>query len=600
MSSIDDFEIPPALLQQLTTDVAQAKAGALLTLAKVVPSLGRGFRLTAANSKFIQQRLTTRLAESGALGDEIRNFLAQEGLNGQLVLVLSAIPLLACLPSLLAIFGRERLLAALLVDSRPEVRRIAVDYCQGDDWQTRPLPERQAAIALMSESLSPFLSAIAPLVDASRPDAELAAREDEGRRAEVSGLRRKVTDLEERLQRVRDERKADKKVDAKIEAGKRQLAEQEEKLNRERQGRLNVEAALSQANARIDDLRAAHDGAVRAGVQAEMQAVTRRWLQEPLRIGQAVDDLARQPGADILARVKAALAGQEERDRHYGNRVRLRSRLQDLQQAEASLLQAATEAINPLPELAGLMAEVQAEAARLAAILGEPRPLSQVTERFAATIRQAADQDELVRISRLLQELEGLGCLCPAEIRTLYQEYDLCLGRLFDRFAPQALPVAASSDPALTVHHGLAKEDRFLWLLDGYNILFALADLFAGDFEDGRPAAQARHRLLSMVHALLAGTEGHADVFFDGEISGQENFSPQVKVVYSGGGGVTVRNRADEAMVAWLENQLPGGMACPCVVVTNDRELGARCQALGAWVMPVQHFAAAFLLRQKG
>ena len=63
--TIDDFEIPAALLSELGKIVDQAKAGPLLALAKLDPALGRGLRLTTANSKFVRQRLAARLLESG-------------------------------------------------------------------------------------------------------------------------------------------------------------------------------------------------------------------------------------------------------------------------------------------------------------------------------------------------------------------------------------------------------------------------------------------------------------------------------------------------------------------------------------------------------
>ncbi len=590
MPSIDEFEIPAALLSELSGIVDQAKSAPLLALAKMVPALGRGFRLTAANVKFIRQRLAACLAEAGPVAGEVRDFLALEGLNGSLVMVLSEAVLMACFTELLAIYGRERLLAALLVDRRPQVRQLAAVYCQADDWQTRRLPDRQKALVTISETLQPFLDSIAATRDGSPAASSQADEEDEKRRAEVNGCRRKIADLEERLRTARDEKKSDKRGDARIEALKNQVAELADKLARERQSRLAKESALSQANAHLDGLREAQAEAVKAGIQAEMQLVLRKWLVEPQRLAQAMDELGGKAFGDILERTAAALASQAERDRHFGNRRLLRHRLTELRQAEASLLQAASEAMNPMPELAALLSELQTEAGRIETILKEASPVSPLVQRLAALIRQANDQDGLERTRRLLQDLGASGCLSQAESRALYHDYHACLGRLFDRFAPRPLTIRQDSDPALVVGQGLAKTGKLLWLLDGYNILFGLPDIFAESYEDGRPASQARKRLLTMVHGLLAGTGSLADVFFDGERSCQENFSPQVKVVYSGGGGLGVRNRADQAIIACLESRAPGAVA-PCVVVTDDRDLAGRCQVLGARVMPLQQFA---------
>ena len=590
MPTIDEFEIPPALLSELLGIVDQAKAGPLLALAKMVPVLGRGLRPTFANAKFIRQRLATKVSDSAQLSGEIREFLAHEGLNCQLVMVFSELALLTGFTELLAVYGRERFLAAILVDSRPAVRRLAVEYCRKTDWRTKALPDRRPALANLAEVLQPFLIAIDPILRAANSEAQVF-EEAESRLTEVNGYRQKIADLEERLQKARFDKKTDKKIDGKVDAFKRQIAELEDKLARERQGRLKSESALAQANAALAGLRETHDREVRAGIQAEMQAVVRTWLAEPLRLSQAADEMTSKAKDDILERAKALHLSQGERDRHYGNRSRLRGRLEELRQSEATLLQAASEAINPLPELACVVLELQTEVARIESLLDEKSPANPMVQRFAALIRQADSQDDLERIRRLLQDLEASGCLIQTEIRRLYQEYHVCLGRLFDRFAPRPLPVTPASDPALIVNRGLAKGEKFLWLLDGYNILFSLDDIFAESYEDGRPAAQARKRLLNMMKVLLAGTDGLADVFFDGEVKGQENFSPQVKVVYSGGGGASVRNRADQAIIDCLERQRPGAKVTR-IVVTNDRELGERCQALGARVMPLQEFAA--------
>lgn len=590
MPTIDEFEIPAALLSELLGIVDQAKAGPLLALAKKVPAIGRGFRLNVANSKFIRQRLAAKLADSPQLSEEIRVFLAQEGLNIQLVMVLSKFVLLAGFTELLVIYGRERFLAAVLVDTRPEVRQLAVDYCLKDDWQTRSLPDRLTAIATLSEMLQPFLIAINSILNEVAIDKQVS-EEAEILRNEITGCRQKIADLEERLQKVRDDKKTDRKLEGKAEAFKRQIAELVDKLARERQGRMKMETALAHANTSLADFRKAHDEEVRAGIEAEMQAVVRAWLVEPLRLDNVVEELMFKAGEDILERAKVVLVSQGERDRHYGNRSRLRRRLAELRQAEATLLQAASEAINPLPELSGLIDELQAEVARIEALLDEKIFVNPMVQRFAALIKQADSQDDLERIRRLLQDLDASGCLSQMEIRQLYRDYHHCLGRLFDRFAPRPLTTTAVSDPALIVSRSLSKEEKVLWLLDGYNILFSLEDIFADSYEDGRPAAQARKCLLNMVQVLLAGTDSFADVFFDGEVQYQENFSTQVKVVYSGGGGLSVRNRADGAIIDCLERQRPG-TGVTCVVVTNDRELGKHCELLGARVIPLQEFAA--------
>ncbi len=262
-----------------------------------------------------------------------------------------------------------------------------------------------------------------------------------------------------------------------------------------------------------------------------------------------------------------------------------------LREAEGKLLAAGAEALNPLPEMTPLLAELQAEISRMEGLLDEQRLETAVTKRLAALIRQADNQGALARVKALMQELMECGCLSQEEGRTLYQAYHDCLGRLFDRFAPAPLPVTRETDPALIVTRGVSGVGRFHWLLDGYNILFGLPEFFAEGFAEGRPTARARQLLLTMVDQRLAGSASLAEVFFDGAERHQENFSPRVRVVYSGGGESIVRNRADQAILDWIESQ-PLTTDLTTIVVTNDRELMAHCQALKVRVMPLPQFAA--------
>jgi hypothetical protein len=154
--SEDDFTIPVPLRRELANLVDQVKAGPILSLAKLLPELGRGLRLTAANVKYIRQRFAARLMEQGKLTDEMRLFFAHEGLNGNLVMVFSVTVLAECLPEFLSLYGRDSFLVALLVDARPEVRQIATEYCRDEEWQSRPLlTKEEARDALLLNKILP-------------------------------------------------------------------------------------------------------------------------------------------------------------------------------------------------------------------------------------------------------------------------------------------------------------------------------------------------------------------------------------------------------------------------------------------------------------
>ncbi|MDP2106262.1 MAG: hypothetical protein Q8J76_09740, partial [Desulfobulbaceae bacterium] len=278
MLTIDDFDIPNTLLSELRAIADQIKGGQLLALAKAVPSLAVGVRLTAANTRFIRQRL---LPDSGRLRDEVRDLLAAEGLNWQLVMVFSVTVLTECLPLFLAIYGRERMLAALLVDSRPEVRQLAVSYCREEDWHSKPLFERDEAITALANIIQPFLRAMAPLMSGSSSTSEPG---EDLNSEEFSVFRSKIATLEERLRHAKDDGRALKKLEVKVEGLKNQRAALEEKLDRERQLRLAAEKMETQAEARVQTLHQEQERAVQAGVEAEMQSVVRAWLVEPLRL----------------------------------------------------------------------------------------------------------------------------------------------------------------------------------------------------------------------------------------------------------------------------------------------------------------------------
>lgn len=599
MPTIDDFEVPSPLMDEYQRLVAEADAELLLEFVRNHADLVKGLQIKKSSAPAIRQRMSQALSRARALSPDWLEFLAQAGLNQDVVVVLSECVLEACLPDFLALYGRDRFLAAVLADSRPGVRKLAVR--QLERAAAADFPDADQAARRLRDRLETFgRHAASWLAERPAPPAGEPAPPPPGE-GEVPALRARVAELEDELREVQARRKREKALQDKIDELKARAAELEAALGGERRataaGRALAEQRsleARQAQGALAEEKAAMDSRVREGVERELRHVLRGWLASAARAEEAARAAeAASPEQDLLARAEAALEAQARRDRAAGSRRVLRERLAALEAMLRRVREGVVDSLSPAVELERLAEELEKEAGRLRGIVGgAARPVGLFAQSLRARLAHAEGADELDRLHALLLELDDEKLLSAAQLQALYGAYHDRMAQAYDRYAPARPEGREPNDPVWGLMRKLSEGEPVLLLVDGHNVLLAVPELFSRDAAGGPPDAPARARLVALTAELLGGSaRAEARVYYDGPVRQEIAHGPMVKEIYSGGG--QAEHRADTVILQDLEFCRAAQRQGPWILVTDDRELRGEAKRLGALTVPVAQFAAA-------
>ena len=322
-------------------------------------------------------------------------------------------------------------------------------------------------------------------------------------------------------------------------------------------------------------------------LQAELSARLRPWLEPVCSLAEAVRAVADGAGgeADVLVRAEAALKRQAAVDLHYGNRAGLQRRLAALESVRVNLDSARREALNPLPELEDLVAELEREIRTSRARLALPEAPCGLEETLIR-INALGSLDELEEFRQFLDTAADLRAWNHGDQRTLYEKLDRQFSRLLEPHLAGERKPPAPLAPLAALRQALARDQEFLLLVDGHNVL---PDFFASLYEEGRPGQKAREGLTDeLVRMFARSRKARARLYFDSDDPTQSEPSAQVVVLFSGGMG---RDRADNAILADLERYSAVSEGTPRFVVSSDRELVRQARELGALTMRSAEFA---------
>ncbi len=598
MPSLDGYELPEAIVRELQRVVREADDDRLLDAAKPFPDLFKGGRPTRAGLPFMRQRLILLLVGAGPVTDEVCTVLASLGLNNEFVSVFSEEALEIGMGAFADIYGRDRLLAAMLMDARPIVRLLAREALEEE-----ALPETADAARGRKTVLSAFalfLNTLRAWGDPAQPQSPASSLPGAAEPPQAA----RIAQLEQELAEARTKRAHERSLQQKVErlnetlaAREREVAAlREEAQAARRQGAADAAAARAAAQALTDEQAAANER-VRAGVAATLAADREAWLAPARAIAEEAARLRTELGrADVLVEAEAVLLKQAELDRHCGNLRLLRERAAALQAMCARLRQAQQEALHPLPALAELAARVEREGELIVARLpAAPEATSgELDVRLRAALNTAPDEQELHRLRLLLTELDERSLLPADELRRLYADYHRAMLRHYALRGPGAPQAAGGTarHPVWRLRQAPAQTPPLLLLVDGYNVLHLLPALFgAAGEKDGRPGAAARRLLMEKVARLVRGApQCETRVCFDGPSPQELTHAPNLREVYSGGGRGA--HRADGVILKHLEYSRSRPGAPACVLVTDDRALAAEARGLGARIMSVAEFGA--------
>jgi hypothetical protein len=607
MPSIDGFEIPEDIVDDLKTLVDVMDDDLLLEYVRYDQEIARGYQPKRKNARTFRSRMKKKLAKPIPLDPPICGALALAGLNGELVHQLSLAVLAKHAENLITIHGKSVMIPGLLVDAREEVRALAIDWLQnrGEDKDEPAEEDRTKALVAFLQDCAPLLDAVQDLVEeqglAVEPDDDELDEEDEDWEADLQLLkkpfaelekaRQRVTRLEAELKEARSQGKAVKKLRQSAARQNERLQKLDKELRQEKKHVKQQAAELKRAHADVVKLEAETEKRVREGVERELSSRLRAWLKKPM----AVEADAQAAGADtkrgtLLDRVRAALERQAERDRHSGNVRRLRDRLQQLRQSLAEVRKAREEALQPLPDLPDLCKELEREIENTREILGDTRELSPFASGLLSRINEAGTLADLEALQGLLNELTDQQALDGRQLRTLYTACHNRLARMYEAFTPKVTRKKHPRGPAWRFRQALRANEAFIWTLDGHNVLFGLDDLFGYDPETGAPGQKARDALVTAMKAFVdEAPKCEVTVFFDSPEHGEHRASKNVKVIFSGGEG---EHRADRAILSYLEYVCREMSAMPRVLVTNDRDLARQARELNTDIMRLEEFAA--------
>ena len=121
---IDEQEVPTPVLAHWKQALDDASPAALKTLASVHPSLQSGFRPGKVPPAQLRARVKAMLDTSGGLPEALRHLLVQQGLQRQLVCVLSEAAIEAHAASWADAVGRSAFSGGMVMGDRPAVPRL--------------------------------------------------------------------------------------------------------------------------------------------------------------------------------------------------------------------------------------------------------------------------------------------------------------------------------------------------------------------------------------------------------------------------------------------------------------------------------------------
>mgnify|MGYP000750278937 CR=1 FL=1 len=608
MPKIGGYSLPPEIVAEMKRMLREAPEKALLDYARGDPELARGFRPGSRQSVgAIRLRLGHVLETDRDLDWELRYLLAMGDRLTEITGLLEVDALETMLPAFSAIYGRNRILAVLLVDYREDVAELAISVLE-DHFDILRLDQKEAR-ALICDHMYPLVQFAVDWFDVpSSPDAgdaaETAAADKDSTAASqlraFQKLKDRILELEakvhEQEQRIQNEKGLRRKIEEQhqtIQKLESELRETRRAVDTERRAAAGLKAEITELRRQKEALEESMRSRIAEGVAEELAQIRNHWLKRALEVEVEAERTARIDAAtDILARVNDALRRQEETDRLSGRRSVLRARLAALEDGLRRVQTAQCEALHPLAELRTVERELTAEIERLRTLLGGPGDeLSGVAIRLEARINAAATAPDLARFQAILEELGDVEVLSSVQLQRLYR----CCHERFARLYAAAIPRVVKrqediADPVWQLERAVEQNEDLIVLLDGHNVIFTLVSLFGDVYENGAPGSLARQRLVELtVKVFQRAPNCRVEIFFDGPTATRRPHAPNIFEVYSGGEG---EHRADRALIEQIEHCCRTRSAMPRILVTDDRDLRTRARELNTRVMPVPQFGA--------
>ena len=539
-----------------------------------------GFR--AGNTAVLRARALQVAAGTPLISSSLRRALITHSLNRTLVGLLSLAVLTDLRNDLAALFGAPRFLLALLVDEREEVRDLAARWMRQETVFLTVDPATATArihdiFARLVEAAGADVSAAAT-VPVTRETWKEAREQLEQQLRDTRAESRRLKGVDDRLARTRDQ----------LTARERELTEAQTRLNELETMARTAVRERDAAKVELDRELRHREERLLAAVESRLAIEAGAWLAPARAVEAEAASTPAVTGDPLLARTAGALARQAAVDRHSGNRRVLTGRYELLTQQRADVRDALANALQPLPELVRMEAELSREIERLGALLNRGEGRVALEMLLAARMATAAP-DELQNMHGLLQQLSALGvCEMQASVR-LSGALENRL-RVARAIALPANDVDEDDDtPTGILRRALGGKTPAILLIDGHNVLFGLQGRYFAPQGAAVPTSVSRTRLVDDVVRLTADRPTcRAWIVFDGPTHSESTPSANVRVAYSGGEG---EHRADAALLDNIRF-FRAGDEISVLLVTNDNDLSASARRLGALTLSALDFCA--------
>lgn len=470
-------------------------------------------------------------------------------------------------------FGKARLILALLVDTREEIRTEALKWMSESGAE---LPDEATAQSLVRE-------AFAPVAEAGKGAAEGAGNKQ--LRTELSEMKQKLEELEKKAKRER--RALEEEHSRTLREQKDLLASKDFAIDDCKRRVAALEGQLAREKASLD----LHVNELLALRRIELFG---GWLKPVFAVETLLEEAKALP---LLERAEAILEAQRKADRASARRHEAEAHLKALEAMLDQVEHTLASAQHILPEMLALRDELQTQCeAYRAGLMTELDTFSAVAKELAARI-DATTEADYTPVRDWLRLSKQLGAITPTEAKALYERFHRRATQWADanpNFKPEdiGLDTETESDairrrnPVLAA--ALAGQGAMILFLDGHNMLNGLSRY--RQRRSGKPQTHedARSRLerdmnRQFEHLPLVSV----NLVWDGAEQTSHN-EGVVLVHYSGGSG---EHRADRYIVNQID-YVKSLADTPIVLVTDDNGFAGEAAKRGVQICKLHDFEA--------
>ena len=586
--------IPKDILDHIKSFVQDAEEDDIFQYVKRFKSISQGFRLESKNVPAFRKKIISRISPKRV--DFNLGMFYPPGSLHQVISRFSEETIDILFLSFIVVAGETKFLSTILLDHRKDVRIKVMDFLV--DRSNIKLPRRDEAENLIMEYLLPS-EEILELFDRyreqlDREETEKDTHDSKVDKKEVAELKKELSHLKGLNRDLSNTQKSTEKTVEKLESRiEKSQQEKSDLKKRIKSENAKKNAAIEERDTLIEqktDLENTFEEKLRSEIKAHRNSRINRWLAECEVIEKEVERQDRDPDP-LIVEAEDVLRQQSERDRNMGNRRILHDRIKSLHEMADRIQIARTEALSPHEKLGLVENRIHEEIKHLSGMLGiEEEGDNKFIQQICARINEV-DIEDLNNIKKTLDALNDQGILKIEQLITAYRCYSLRMTKEYAAFKiKEKAHKFITDDPLELLWYCLDGGDSLLLLLDGYNIIGRLENVFENWSVDYEAGKFARKDLTHRINAYrLKSPNLEISLFFDSPNPEEKVVREGFKIIYSGGG--TGKNRADDSIVQCLKSPEIQSRSKNRILVTDDKELRQRAENEGAKCVPVAQFA---------